>query len=297
LKCNFCGSTDHRHLPFHYLWQGRRFSGRKCAGCDLICLDPMPTDQQLIDLYSEDYFDSGLHGLDAAGVDYETLADARRAAARDFLQRVVRPRHPQAESLFEIGAAMGHFLHTAQAEGFRGSGVEFSAAAVARAREKFGLELLCGDIETLDLSQQQGKWDVVYAGDLLEHLRNPSGVLQRAYDLLAPGGICVMVLPGTYNLLATRLATRLFTLLGRNKQLPDKPYHLYEYTTATARRMFERSFDEVEIICEASKPGGLNLKNRSADYLAKYLLQIINYPLTRVTGRFGDRMTVIARKI
>lgn len=294
--CNLCGGTRHRRLPFHYLWHDDRYTGLRCRACDLIFLDRMPDDQQLVELYSEEYFDTGLHGLDAAGVDYETLADERRRTANEFIETVIRAHHPQAESIFEIGAAMGHFLQSAIEAGYRASGVEISRTAVERARVKFNLELICGDIGKLDLSKQTGQWDVVYAGDLLEHLRDPSDVLSRAYDLLAPGGLCVMLLPGTFNLLSTRLAFRLLQLTGRSKQLPDKPYHLYEYTDDTARRMFSKFFPHVKVISTATPPARMNLKTRTPDYLLKYLLQYINYPLTRATGRFGDRMVVIARK-
>ena len=45
------------------------------------------------------------------------------------------------------------------------------------------------------------------------------------------------------NLLATRLAVPLLRALDRQKRLPDKPYHLYEFTTTTARRRTSRSPD------------------------------------------------------
>ena len=295
MECNLCSANESEALPFHYLWEGKTFRGRRCRNCGLIALDPLPTDAELARLYDAGYFESGLHGLDKAGLDYETLTDDKAVADRGFIRRVIGSRHPDAKSLFEVGAAMGHFLAVAREAGFHVDGLEFSPPAVERAGAKFGLDLMCGNIETADLSDRLGAWDVVYAGDLLEHLRDPSAALAKMRALLAPGGICVVVLPGTFNLLATRLATSVYARLGRDKRLPDKPYHLYEYTIETARRMFEAHFGRVEIICEASPPRALNLKNRSADYLAKYLLQFLNYPLTRLTGRFGDRMTVIAR--
>ena len=296
MNCNLCHGLRFRRLPFHYMWEGGRFQGVRCRTCGLVTLDPLPTDEQLVRLYDADYFADGLHGLDRMGTDYETHADAALAGARRYLRETILPRRPGARSVFELGGAMGHFLRAAAAEGLRTGGVEISAAAVERAREKFGIELECGNIEKIDVEPWAGDWDVVYAGDLFEHLRDPSGVLAKVARLLTPGGICVMRVPGTYNLLSTKLGEAVLRLAGRDRPLPDAPYHLYEYTDTTLRRMFAPHFAEVEILCEATAPGGLNLKDRSGAYLAKYALQFINAPLTRLTGRFGDRMTVFARK-
>jgi len=295
LACKLCRCNHFDEMPFHYRWEGCLFRARRCRDCGLIGLNPLPSDDELHRLYAADYFDEGLHGLDKAGTGYEDLADDREIATRDFIDRVIRSRHPGAKRLFEIGSAMGHFLAVARESGFEVTGAEISDAAADRARERFGLELIRGNIEQLDLSAEHGRWDVVYAGDLLEHLREPLRMLETAADLLAPDGICVMVLPGTYNLLFTKLATALLGLAGRSRELPDKPYHLHEFTTTTARLLFERVFSDVEIVCDATPPGGLNLKDRSPAYLLKGLFQYVNAPLTRLTNRFGDRMTVVAR--
>ena len=294
MRCNLCHGESFARLPFHYSWAGKRWQGRRCRSCGLICIDPQPSEDELARLYAADYFADGLHGLDRAGLDYEALHDADRTAASRLVETVLRRHHPAAERLFEIGPAMGHVLDAARRAGLDVGGVEISPTGVARAREKFGLDLIEGNIEFVDLSAENGGWDIVYCGDLLEHVRDPLGVVGKAAALLRPGGLCVMRLPGTFNLLATRLAVPLLLALGRQKQLPDKPYHLYEFTTTTARRLFARHFDRVEVRNEAIAPWRLNRKTGSADYLAKYLLQWLNWPLTGLTNRFGDRMTILA---
>lgn len=297
MSCRLCNGTRFETLPFFYLWDGREFAGVRCRECGLVTLDPLPDEKDLRRLYGEEYFEAGLHGLDRLGVSYEAWADRQEAAARAFIRRELLSRRPGARSLFEIGAAMGHFLAAARGEGLAVAGLEISAAAVARAREKFGLELACASAESFDAGPHQGRWDIVYAGDLFEHLREPDRIVDTVHGMLAPGGLFALHVPGTFNLLSTRLAVPALRLAGRRQRLPDKPYHLYEYTTATLRGMLERRFGRVEVVCRATPPGRLNLKNRSAAYLAKYALQFVNRPLTALTGRFGDRMTAYAWKV
>lgn len=294
--CNLCGGGVFVGMPFHYVWEGQRFDGVQCRDCRLITLSPLPTDAQLQRLYGEDYFAGKLHGLDRLGVSYESWADGQAARARAFLRGELLRRRPGAARLLEIGAAMGHFLAAARDEGLEVAGVEISAAAARRAREKFGLDLLCANIEQVDQPAWRGRWDIVYAGDLFEHLRDPAGVLRHVHELLAPGGLFAINLPGTFNLLSTRLATPLLQLAGRSRRLPEAPYHLYEYTTATVGRLFAGRFGRVEVVNLATPPWRLNLKSRSPAYLGKLALHALNWPLTGLTGRYGDRMQVYGWK-
>jgi SAM-dependent methyltransferase len=294
--CNLCGGDRFAVLPFHYRWEETRFQGVRCRACGLVTLDPLPDDAQLRRLYDADYYADGLHGLDRLGTSYEAWADGQGESSRRFLRGELLRRRPGARRLFEVGAAMGHFLAAARDEGLEVAGLEISAAAVERAREKFGLDLRCADIAAFDAAPEAGRWDIVYAGDLFEHLRDPAGVVDRVHAMLAPGGLFALRVPGTLDLLSTRLALPLLRLAGRDRCLPDKPYHLYEYTTVTVRRMLARCFARVEVVSTATPPGRLNLKDRSAGYLAKYALQFVNRPVTAVTGRFGDRMSVYAWK-
>jgi len=296
LLCNLCGDSRFAREPFHYQWDGRRFDGMRCRGCGLVTLAPLPSDADLVKLYDGDYFARGLHGLDQLRQSYEAWSDAAMETSRRFLREELLARRPGARSVFEIGAAMGHFLAAARQEGLAVAGLEISPAATARAREKFGLELACANIEAFDPEPWAGRWDLVYAGDLFEHLRDPAGTLVKVERLLAPGGLFFIRIPSTLNLLSTRLAAPLLRAAGRSRRLPDPPYHLYEYTPATIGRLFAQRFARVEIRQEAMTPGRLNLKGGSAAYVAKRALQVVNAPLTRLTGRWGDRLTVCGWK-
>jgi SAM-dependent methyltransferase len=296
MQCNLCGAGVFENVPFYYSWEDKRFQGVRCCRCRLITLSPLPTDEELTRLYAEEYFASGLHGLDRLGTDYEAWADRAHRSHRAFIRAQLLPRCPGARSVFEIGAAMGHFLAAAKEEGLDVAGIEISPAAVSRAREKFGLELSCANIEEADITGWKGRWDIVYAGDLFEHLRDPSGVLAKVRLLLEPGGLFVVRVPSTFDLLFTRLAVHGLALLRRAQRLPDNPYHLYEYTGTTLRRMLATQFGRIEIKTHATPPGRLNLKGGSTAYRAKWAFQLINYPLTVLTGRWGDRIDAFAWK-
>ena len=71
-------------------------------------------------------------------------------------------------------------------------GIELSPKYVERARER-GVELVFGDAE---LVPRLGRtFDVVFSGELIEHLSCFSGLLETAREHLEPGGHLVVTTP------------------------------------------------------------------------------------------------------
>jgi 2-polyprenyl-3-methyl-5-hydroxy-6-metoxy-1,4-benzoquinol methylase len=73
-------------------------------------------------------------------------------------------------------------------------GVDIDPAAVAKVCEA-GYDVRLADAETLAIDEQ---FEVVHAGELIEHLDNPRAFLQAARTRLAPGGILVLTTPNVF---------------------------------------------------------------------------------------------------
>lgn len=78
-------------------------------------------------------------------------------------------------------------------------GIElFKDAADEAAKHLDGV--LCADLDTLNLSTLSNEWgvhafDVIVCADVLEHVKNPWGVLAGLTELLAPNGKIIVSLP------------------------------------------------------------------------------------------------------
>jgi methionine biosynthesis protein MetW len=70
-------------------------------------------------------------------------------------------------------------------------GVELEPAYAAEAEQRLD-EVIVGDVEDV---QPDGRFDVLIAADVLEHLRDPWTALRRYAALLEPGGTAVVSLP------------------------------------------------------------------------------------------------------
>jgi 2-polyprenyl-3-methyl-5-hydroxy-6-metoxy-1,4-benzoquinol methylase len=109
-------------------------------------------------------------------------------------------------------------------------GVDADQEALAEAA-RLGIETHWADLDQpLDLDEQS--FDVVVAGELLEHLRDPRRLVAEAGRVLRPGGTFIASVPNAY-----RLKRRLFFLLGRPPD--DDPTHLQMFSPADVRALLD----------------------------------------------------------
>jgi 2-polyprenyl-3-methyl-5-hydroxy-6-metoxy-1,4-benzoquinol methylase len=297
MTCQLCGKNSFSPTPLYYSWDGKEFRLVKCNSCGLVTLDPKPNEAELAKLYAEDYFDHGAHGLNQTGDTYESSRDKKSIDERSaYIKQNILKYKPDVKSLFEIGYAMGHMLSAGKEMGMKVSGIEFSEYAANKAKAKFDLDVTSGDFEKVDISNWRTQWDCVYGGDVFEHFAHPDLVAEKISEMLKPNGVAVLVIPSTFNLFSTKLALILYKMTGKRKKMYDNPYHLFEYTTGTLKRLLEKHFSKVEIINRIKKPSELNLKNKSMEYRLKRLVHYINYPYTKLFNQNGDRLLVLAYK-
>ncbi|MFI5171971.1 MAG: class I SAM-dependent methyltransferase [Chitinophagales bacterium] len=296
MVCENCGGGRFRPTPFYYFWNNKEFVLKKCRQCDLITLDPKPDESELGLLYSDDYFQTGAHGLNKQQKTYEELRDQQSMDNyKTTIRNTVLKYNPQTKGIFEIGFAMGHMLAAAKEMGLEVSGIEFSETAMQKAKDKFGIDVKSGNFENIDTAAL-GKYDCVFGGDVFEHFVHPRKVVDNMYDMLNDGGVAIVIVPSTFNLFSTKLAIVFYKILGKRKRFYDNPYHLSEFTSATIKNIFKKRFEEVRVINNIKKPSQLNLKTSGLEYKLKYAVHLINYPFTKIFNRNGDRLTVIARK-
>jgi methionine biosynthesis protein MetW len=104
---------------------------------------------------------------------------------------------PPGSTVLDVGCASGYLGEALiQAKGARVWGIELDPEDAARARDRGLVEVWQGDIEQFDWGRLDGlTFDVVIFADVLEHLKRPLPVLERATGALAPGGRVVASIP------------------------------------------------------------------------------------------------------
>jgi SAM-dependent methyltransferase len=138
--------------------------------------------------------------------------------------------------VLDLGCRYGA-LTRAYAEGNDVVGVDVDRDALAEAA-KLGIETRWADVEQR-LPFEEESFDVVVAGELLEHVRDPERLVAEARRLLRPGGRLVGSVPNAF-----RLLNRLRFLAG----LPPErdPTHLHMFTSRDVEALL-KDFEDVEL--------------------------------------------------
>ncbi len=124
--------------------------------------------------------------------------------------------------VLDLGCRYGA-LTRAYAEGNDVVGVDVDRDALAEAA-KLGIETRWADVDE-PLPFEEESFDVVVAGELLEHVRDPQRLVAEAGRVLRPGGTLVGSVPNAF-----RLKNRLRFLAGRKPE--DDPTHLHMFSPA-----------------------------------------------------------------
>ena len=130
------------------------------------------------------------------------------------------------------GALTRHLL-----EGNEVVGLDVDRAALAKA-EALGIEPVQADVEE-PLPFDDGSFDAVVAGELLEHLQFPDALVSEIRRVLRPGGVIVGSVPNAF-----RLQSRLRFLRGRAPE--DDPTHLHMFSARDVRELLA-DFADVQL--------------------------------------------------
>lgn len=108
------------------------------------------------------------------------------AAARAAL---VPPAERPGAVLLDAGCGGGLLAPHLAGKGYRHIGVDLRPAGLATAAAH-GVEVICGDVTRLPLAT--GRFDVVAAGEILEHVADLPGTVAELCRVLRPGGLVVL---------------------------------------------------------------------------------------------------------
>jgi len=129
--------------------------------------------------------------------------------------------------VLDLGCRYGA-LTRAYAQGNDVTGVDVDREALAEAA-KLGIDTQWADVDE-PLPFADSSFDVVVAGELLEHVRDPGRLVAEAMRVLRPDGEFIASVPNAF-----RLKNRLRFLLGRKPE--EDPTHLHMFSPTEVRAL------------------------------------------------------------
>ncbi|HWG40671.1 MAG TPA: class I SAM-dependent methyltransferase [Candidatus Acidoferrales bacterium] len=282
LACNVCQSN-------HIQKVDPDFNFCRCDSCGYVFDSPRPSFAEISAFYSQ------------AGK-YDTWLKEERSRDRLWTRRLKKLLESGAKGrLLDIGTGYGQFLHHAQPFFSGVTGTEVSASAIAIAKEKYGLLLLAGQVEDLDLPAES--FDIITLFHVLEHVPDPSKLVHRCHALLRAQGTLVIAVPNDVLAWTSKIKKigKQFGLkryqqfsakLGISRAGSSPEIHLSHFTPSVLRRLLENSglHDIEESLDPYYVSRGIRLFLDSAYYTVHRVLRA-----TMKINRY-DTIWMIARK-
>ena len=225
----------------------------KCTFCGLVQVVPMPSDKEIASFYREDmeHF-----------APYIDQIEVHREYFRKKVQEIKKliTYHVSRITLLDIGCAMGVFLEEAKKAGFRAQGIDISKDAVGYCRKK-KLHVIEGTFVSAGEKLKKNSFDVVTAFEVIEHERDPLGMMERIYSLLKKNGVVVLTTPNHASIWRT--------LMGKWWVGYHHPEHVTFWDPLSLTFLMKKAgFKNIVIRRDTPRPFPLSFAfTRGADYL------------------------------
>ncbi len=247
----------------------------RCQDCGLIYMNPRP---ERVDEINRSVMKEGLDYFTRKG-----FSEGHQKYYKEYLKKFRKYR--KNNRLLEVGCASGGFLYAARSMDWEATGVEVFSDAATYGREKYGLDIIAGDLLEVDLPS--GAFDVVIMNQVIEHLKLPLETLYKINKLLAPRGVVYIHTPNYDSL-----------TLKRYRQFP-KYYpkdHLYLFTDRTLKRMLEKT--GFRVIWRTSHGFSFQRTSTENSMIKRRLLRLTENLIGLFIEPFGagNRIRVLAKK-
>ena len=221
IHCHICGQKT------EYFLEKDDFSFQKCTSCGLVFVHPQPQEKHL----HEEVYSKKAGYQKHKKKDLNLLRESSHIKKiLDFLETVSFPREVRIVSapgprLLDVGCSSGEFLFFAKKRGFETYGVELNplTAEIAQAN---GLRVRQGTLK--DVHFEDNFFDVVFLGDIIEHVPSPRELLLECRRILKKGGMLVVSTPNLDCFWARRTFT-LWEWFSVPWSVLTPPHHLFQF--------------------------------------------------------------------
>ena len=223
----------------------------KCAKCGMVFVSPLPEIIERQELYRESM------------IDYKNKSHPK---SRHYRTVSIIKKLISSGKILELGASYGMVLKMLVEAGYDASGIEPDRKA-AESAQSMGIDVRQGMPEKVVAESDFGKYDLVVADNVMEHVPEVQSLAYLTARLLRPGGIMLVIVPNLYD--------------WRRFLIPQWGYkcfwhpieHINYFSVNTLKQLFKNSGVE---------PFAIRLKKKSPSWtwrLKEFLEKVNIYPL------------------
>lgn len=226
-NCPYCDESGDLYFPNfskHYY---------RCSVCHLIYWDMKNSYDNVVETYRENYFDK---------YSADQLDERRDRLYAHILNLIAKKM--EVGQLLDVGTGCGFFLVAAKERQWKVTGVEPSIQSVDVARGQNGLDVFYG---TLGQYDGNGQFDVITFINVLDHSTLPWLEINRASELLRPGGLIYLRFPNGF------LHSRIYRIAHKssltNSLRKFLVFHIYAFTPKYIKRLLhDQGFAQTTVL-------------------------------------------------
>lgn len=269
--CNICSAKNTELFK-----KADKYQVLNCKKCHNYFIYPFPSKKEVDSLYAEDSFNNAAY---YSRCEVSNLSTFEKRIA--LIQKITKLKEGK---ILDYGCSTGNFMDVAKKHKYSVMGKELNKKCIQICRKK-GLNV--------SPSIQEKDFNLIYAGDILEHMEYPNKFIMELSSHLKKGGFLVIATPDFNN-----FVTRLIQIK------PEE--HLFYYTQDGAKYLLKNNGFEI-LYLKGCK------RDRSAEALffsettkkSKFVKFVLNLTKTLklqklieiFISNIEDDMLIIAKKI
>lgn len=283
MQCLFCHSPniDNAAFPRPTRFNNTIFYYKKCKDCGLVFIDPIPSQDDYTKMYASDYHN--------------------KFYFKDFIPDQSHWYHlfeqySKGKNILDYGCGDASFLKFFHQKGYQCTGVEYDPELVLRLRkENPGIRFYTVD----DFWKRNETFNIIFMGDVLEHIATPAGFLKNLRSKLSTNGLIAAQGPVENNSNLALSVRKLFSALkGKNNLASHVPYHISFSNCKNQEMIFKRAGLETKYykVSETTWPFPEQFSFSPAAGF-QYLVAKTSIALSKILpGKMGNRFLYIGEK-
>jgi len=182
-QCPICKSNAIQE--YHFDYTGINIS--RCKDCKVQFMNPVYSDAYLNEYYNN-----------YTGDEYsKKVVDEQHFTANDYL-KIVEKHLGHTGSMLDYGSGNGEHSKVGMQRGWDVVGYDVDCEVAKTISEKYNYKYVCGDFEKVDWQSQ--KFDLIYANQVVEHLKSPIESLRTVHSLIKDDGLFLVAVPNIHSL-------------------------------------------------------------------------------------------------
>jgi 2-polyprenyl-3-methyl-5-hydroxy-6-metoxy-1,4-benzoquinol methylase len=194
------------------------FNYYNCSKCDHVFLRNVPNN--LGEYYGDEYYD------------LPSIESLKKTALNEkFKFDIVRDYFNEGDKICEIGPSVGVFLYNAKLHGLKCTGIEMSTECCEFMSETLKINAINTNTPEIEIKKIE-KQKAFFLWHSLEHIENPSDVLDACIEKLEPNGLIIIACPNPDSIS--------FKITGKNWPHLDAPRHINLFSISTLKAYMKK---------------------------------------------------------